>query len=57
MTHARGMRLFYERMGTVLGLLGIVLFIACVIGGSASVTWLVVKVSPADKPKPEQPQP
>ncbi|MFL5927208.1 MAG: hypothetical protein ACJ77E_09755 [Gaiellaceae bacterium] len=33
-------------MATVLGLLGIALFIACVIGLAASVTWIVVKVSP-----------
>jgi uncharacterized BrkB/YihY/UPF0761 family membrane protein len=57
MTHARGMRLFYESMGTVLGLLGILLFIACVIGVAAAITWLVVKVSPAVRPKPEEPQP
>jgi hypothetical protein len=29
-----------------LGLLGILLFIACVIGLAAGVTWLVVKISP-----------
>jgi hypothetical protein len=33
-------------VATVLGLLGIALFIACVIGLAASVTWIVVKVSP-----------
>jgi len=44
-------------MGTVLGLLGIVVFIACVIAVAAAVTWLVVRFSPAEKPKPEQPQP
>jgi hypothetical protein len=30
----------------VLGLLGILLFIAAVIGLAAGVTWLVVKISP-----------
>jgi hypothetical protein len=30
----------------VLGLLGIVLFIVCVIALAAGVTWLVVRVSP-----------
>jgi hypothetical protein len=34
-------------MHTVLGLLGIVAFIAAVIGLAAGVTWLVVKVFPA----------
>ena len=42
-------------MDTALGLLGIILFAAAVIGLAAAVTWLVVKISPAekrDKPKP-----
>jgi hypothetical protein len=33
----------------VLGLLGMVIFIACVIALAASVTWLVVKYSPMKK--------
>jgi hypothetical protein len=33
----------------VLGLLGMVVFIACVIALAASVTWLVVKYSPMKK--------
>jgi hypothetical protein len=33
-------------VANVLGLLGIVLFIACVIALAAGVTWLVVKLSP-----------
>jgi hypothetical protein len=33
-------------MGTILGLLGIVVFITCVVALAAGVTWLVVKVSP-----------
>ena len=34
-------------MDTVLGLIGIVVFIACVIAFAAGVTWIVVKVSPS----------
>lgn len=33
-------------MGNVLGLLGIAVFIVCVIGLAMSVTWLVVRFSP-----------
>jgi hypothetical protein len=33
----------------VLGLLGMIVFIACVIALAASVTWLVVKYSPMKK--------
>ena len=33
-------------MATVLGVLGLVLFIVCVIVLAAGVTWLVVKISP-----------
>ena len=41
-------------MDTVLGLIGIIVFAACVIALAAAVTWVVVKVSPAEKPdKPE----
>jgi hypothetical protein len=36
-------------MGTVLGLLGIAVFIPCVVALAAGVTWVVVRVSP--KPK------
>jgi hypothetical protein len=36
-------------MDDVLGLLGIAVFAACVIGLAAAVTWVVVKVSPAEK--------
>jgi hypothetical protein len=39
-------------MTTVLGLLGIALFCTVVIALAAAVTWLVVKLSPAKKPKP-----
>jgi hypothetical protein len=41
----------------ILGIIGIIVFAACVIGLAAAVTWVVVKVSPAAKPKPEQPKP
>lgn len=45
-TQARAMWLFYESMDTVLGLLGMTLYIACVIALAAAITWLVVKISP-----------
>jgi hypothetical protein len=40
-------------MTTVLGLLGLVLFIVSVIALAAVVTWVVVKISPAKKPEPK----
>ena len=40
-------------MTTVLGLFGLVFFIASVIALAALVTWVVVKVSPAKKPSPK----
>ena len=36
-------------MANVLGLLGMVLFIVVIVALAAAVTWLVVKVSPAQK--------
>ena len=42
-------------MDTILGLLGIIVFIACTITLAAAVTWAVVRLTPASKPKPEQP--
>jgi hypothetical protein len=39
-------------MENVLGLIGLVVFIAAVIALAAGVTWIVVKVSPAPKKKP-----
>jgi hypothetical protein len=39
-------------MDTVLGFLGIVVWIVGVIAFAAAVTWVVVKLSPMDKPKP-----
>ncbi|HSL63312.1 MAG TPA: hypothetical protein VK874_01525 [Gaiellaceae bacterium] len=45
-------------MDTVLGLLGLVLFVVGVVGIAAAVTFAVVKISPArDKPKREGPAP
>ena len=41
-------------MSTVLGLIGLAVFIACVIAVAASVTWVVVKISPAPGAKPEK---
>ena len=37
-------------MDTALGLLGILVFAAAVVSLAAAVTWVVVKVSPAEKP-------
>ena len=39
-------------MDTVLGLIGIFVFCACVIALAAGVTWSVVKLLPAKPPKP-----
>jgi hypothetical protein len=44
-------------MVTVLGLLGLVLFIASVISLAAAVTWIVVKVSPQKNPPPKSETP
>jgi hypothetical protein len=40
---------------TVLGLIGLAIFIVCVVALAAGVTWTVVRLSPAPgaKPKPE----
>jgi hypothetical protein len=40
-------------METVLGLLLFVVYIAAIISAAAGVTWLVVRLSPAKKPKDE----
>jgi hypothetical protein len=40
-------------MDTVLGLLGLLVFVVAVIAFAAGVTWLVVKAFPQKKPKPE----
>ena len=45
-------------MDTVLGLVGLVLFILAVVGYAALVTFIVIKVSPArDRPKKADPAP
>jgi hypothetical protein len=44
-------------MDTVFGIIGIIVYAAAVIALASGVTWLVVKVSPAEKPKPDQPTP
>jgi hypothetical protein len=41
-------------MDTVLGLLGFAIFIPCVIGLAASVTWTVVKIFPSSEDKAKQ---
>jgi hypothetical protein len=41
-------------MRTVLGLLGIAVFIACVIGLAAAVTWVVVRFTPEKKDAPAE---
>ena len=38
-------------MSTVLGLLAFVVYVASVIGVAAGVTWIVVKWTPAKKPR------
>jgi hypothetical protein len=43
-------------MGTVLGLLGLIVFVVCVIGFAAAITWLVVKVFPSGAKKKPEPQ-
>ena len=40
---------------TALGLVGLALFIVCVIALAAGITWLVVKISPAPGSKPKTP--
>jgi flagellar biogenesis protein FliO len=43
-------------MDTVLGLIGMLVYMVAVLGLASGVTWLVVKISPASsakKPKPE----
>src|SRR5439155_3663171 len=45
-----------RRVTTALGLIGVAVFIVCVVALAAGVTWTVVRLSPApggDKPKPQ----
>ncbi len=44
-------------MTTFLGLLGIVFWVVSVIAIAAAVTWVVVKVTPGDKPADAEPKP
>jgi hypothetical protein len=44
-------------MGSVLGMLGLIVFIVCVVGFAAGITWLVVKVFPSGSKKKPEPQP
>jgi hypothetical protein len=43
-------------VGTVLGLLGLIVFAACVIALAAVTTWIVVRLSPGGKAKQQNPQ-
>ena len=42
-------------MATALGLIGVVVFIVCVIALAAGVTWTVVRLSPSPGSKPKPP--
>jgi hypothetical protein len=41
-------------MATVLGLIGLVVFIVCVIALAAAITWVVVKFSPSRENSPQR---
>ena len=41
-------------MSTVLGLIGIALFVAGVIALAAGVTWIVIKISPGKRPASDE---
>src|SRR4051812_22399956 len=55
-THARDTRSILVPVETALGLIALVIFIACVVALAASVTWLVVKLSPAPGRKKKKQQ-
>jgi hypothetical protein len=38
-------------VSSVLGLLGLIVYVVCVIGIAAGITWLVVRVTPTGKKK------
>ena len=44
------------RMHDVIGLVFFVLFIACIIGVAAGLTWVVVRLSPTKKPDAQPPK-
>jgi hypothetical protein len=39
---------------TALGLFGFVVYIAAIVAAAAGVTWVVVRLSPTKKPKPDK---
>ena len=43
-------------METVLGLFGLLVYAACIVSLAAAITWVVVKISPAEK-TPKTPDP
>jgi hypothetical protein len=43
-------------METVLGLVGVIIFIPCVIGLAAAVTWVVIRLSPGAQEARERAQ-
>ena len=44
-------------MGTILGLLGLIVFVVAVTSLAASVTWLVVRLFPSNDQKKKKTQP
>jgi hypothetical protein len=44
-------------MGTILGLLGLIVFVVAVMSLAASVTWLVVRLFPSNTKKKQKAQP
>jgi hypothetical protein len=38
-------------VGTALGLLGVLVFIPCVIALAAAITWVVVRITPKPRPR------
>jgi len=44
-------------MEDLLGIIGIIIFCACVISLAAAITWLVVKLSPSKSAKKAEPTP
>jgi hypothetical protein len=58
MTQARGMSAYSRvALATVLGLIGMVIFIVATIAAAAAVTWVVVKITPAGPRKKPEPKP
>jgi hypothetical protein len=42
-------------MDAVLGLLGLIVYVVCVIAIAAGITWLVVRITPTGKKKEPEP--